>query len=600
MTRREEMLNGVLSFPQQIHDLVKASKHDRLVAENMLQRLYTLFISDSPVTSTINWYERFNSVTKFNAYLKHLSKAGWIISQSKIPGRPNWADITLNTNKLTTYVSTEELSKLIRTDRFDHYVLENTTYNSAYDGCRDTKLPSGIQDTGIIRMGSAKAGNRHEFKYDIKYMKKYYKEIIAYSISAMKKMEEELGYSLITDAKTDYTSVIETIIQHHILNPDERFTLGKLLNDSRGRSIYDAVRRVFGPISNKIARALIICPAYTIEPEDIKEVYLFIAEILYGHSYDIDAKAEQGRQAYLNNELLDLDLTDPEGVKDLYENIWLERVYAEIKAYHEDNNHQWTVPGELDFGASNMVIIGCLLNHKPLLTEYMWSINGLSKLHVKKAETPYVFGSAAPVANLWRKAGLKFTTKDLALMQHHMTRGKFAVPNAFKDLIINNCNLSARQPMHVRDEKFVVECNRYKNVGDTTRMYQIYDTATDKVQMVKHTKTHKVPDLKQFKRYPVTGLIHNIDSQIMNKLSSRLSWVLPIYDACVTPFSEFKKMRAIGTAELEDIRANRGTILTNYFKSIGFQGINPLKEFKALKAICEPFDGPIDPYHILK
>ena len=102
-------------------------------------------------------------------------------------------------------------------------------------------------------------------------------------------------------------------------------------------------------------------------------VFLFIAELTGSFvpgSGTVETKIECGQQDYITNKLHDLDLTNEEDRKDLHENVWLERLYAELDAYfsigtsdsmarslslnmgnYRDTTYKWQVPIECDASA---------------------------------------------------------------------------------------------------------------------------------------------------------------------------------------------------------------------------------------------------------
>ena len=139
--------------------------------------------------------------------------------------------------------------------------------------------------------------------------------------------------------------------------------------------------------------------------------------------------------------------------------------------------------------------------------------------------------------------------------------------------------------LHVDQEQFKVECNRYKHVGEVTYKYPLINNKT--VNIVYHTKTKKVPDLKQFKRFHVTGLVHNLDSQVADYICKHLEWCIDIHDAFIVHPNQASLVRSKYAEKLEHIYNNRGTILTNYFKSIGI-GAEALSQWLKVKALVTP------------
>lgn len=101
-------------------------------------------------------------------------------------------------------------------------------------------------------------------------------------------------------------------------------------------------------------------------------VFLFIAELTGSFEAGSGTEADKircGQIDYMNNKKHVLDLTNEEDRKEVHENLWLERLYAELDDYfnvqdsflarslvliHEDyrtESYSWTVPIELDASA---------------------------------------------------------------------------------------------------------------------------------------------------------------------------------------------------------------------------------------------------------
>jgi hypothetical protein len=262
-------------------------------------------------------------------------------------------------------------------------------------------------------------------------------------------------------------------------------------------------------------------------------------------------------------------------------------LYEDLSAYITNKDHVWTTPIEVDFSSSNLVIIGLLLGHLDYIdpSSYMWQIDGLSKNHVKKAQTPYVFGSSASIPSLWKKNGLEFTTEQVLIMKKEQSIGKFAIANEFKDIIINHCHPKASMDITVGHETFTVTCNRFKNVGDTTKQYVVYDTPTEAFKIITHTDTHKVPDLDQFRRYFVTGLIHNVDSQVLDNICLNMPWIIDIHDAGIVHPTHATLMRKLAVTEMKWIYSNRKDIVFNYLKSINIDKAGLARYAKLIRKI---------------
>ena len=556
---------------------------DEDVTIELLNALFYRITYNMPSTSLVYWLDKYSDHKQGNRMILALATEG--IIKTKIDY--NYAEIEMSKEWLLANYTQTELDELILSNKLNKY-LPLTKSKAKKAVANQAKLESGIKANGITRPGFAKAGH-HTFKYDTDMMKKYRDEIVQFSIKAMVKMEEKLERSLRIPEGHDYGSIIEKAIDLIIANEDEEYILGQLIMDSRGRAIYETLKTIFNPISNKMARALVIAPKQRVLAPDIDNAYLFIAELYHGFNPDIPAKIEQGKECYANRSLLDLDTTTEHGLDDLFENIWLERLYAELDALNNNRLHQVTTPLEVDFSSSNMVLIGLLLGYNSYVdaNHYMWEVEGLTKKHVKFAQTPYVFGSQASIKSLWSKNGLAYTAKQVDLMRYEQNQGKFSIANEFKDIIINHCNPTAVMQLQVGNERFTVECNRHKNVGDTTKNYVVLDTATGKFKLIQHTNTHKVPDLKQFKRYPVTGLIHNKDSQILDNITQKMDWIIPIHDAGIVTWYGATEMRKHAVEEMQNTYNNRQEIVYNYLKSINLDQSGMVKYAKLLSKITE-------------
>ena len=340
---------------------------------------------------------------------------------------------------------------------------------------------------------------------------------------------------------------------------------------------------------------------------EVEAVFLFIAELTGSFkpgSGTVQDKIACGKNDYINEVLHKLDLDDEEDRKDVHENIWLSRLYNELDHYfslvgtecfrHEaralslatdcyrDESYDWTVPIEVDASASMLQYMGVLLNDKRLMEmtnvigevlEDPWKLEGMPRLKLKFAATPMLYGSTKACHELWQDNKLKYTMEDITLYNEEIKSGPFGVANAFKDFLINHANPKRKMKVQIGGEKFYVSCNRYRNVGEQTKAYKIWDSVEQKYNVVLHTDTKKVPDLEQFRRYFVTLLIHNLDSQVADKVIGKVvkkyGWGIPIHDAFIVSPAAAADTRRWYAEQLEGIHRNRKEILGKYFKSIG-------------------------------
>ena len=225
--------------------------------------------------------------------------------------------------------------------------------------------------------------------------------------------------------------------------------------------------------------------------------------------------------------------------------------------------------------------IGALLGDERLLTETNmhgsalndpWN-RGMNRTKFKHAATPMLYGSSKAAHELWQNKGHSYTMEDIALYNKELASGSLGVANQFKEFIINYCKPSATMRIKLLDEEFNIECNRYRNVGETTTRYTIYDSVDKRLRTIHHTSTRKVPDLQQFRRYFVTLLVHHLDSRVANKVTQavieRYSWCLDIHDAFLVHPSAARFTRRRYAQEMQYLYDNRKQILADYFASIG-------------------------------
>ena len=109
-----------------------------------------------------------------------------------------------------------------------------------------------------------------------------------------------------------------------------------------------------------------------------------------------------------------------------------------------------------------------------------------------------------------------------------------------------------------------------------------------------HTRTKRVADLDQFRRYFVTLLIHNLDSQvadsIMSKVMDKYGWGIDIHDAFLVNPEAADDVRTWYAQAITDIYDNRASILANYFQSIGI-GAEAQSNWERVKQMVKPING---------
>ena len=361
-------------------------------------------------------------------------------------------------------------------------------------------------------------------------------------------------------------------------------------------------------------------------------VFLFIAELTGSFvpgSGDVNDKIKWGQKDYISHSLHQLDLSKEEDRKELHENVWLERLYDELDRYfnvanddgtmrwlsidlerYRPDTYKWTVPIELDASASMLQYEGLLTGDKRLLEmtnvigdtlEDPWKLEGMPRMMLKKAATPMLYGSSQACYELWQSNGISYTPEDIERYTKEMANGPFGVANLLKEFIINNANPKQSMKVKIWNEEFDVSCNRWRNVGEKTKAYKVWDSIDQQFNTILHTDTKKVPDLEQFRRYFMTLLVHNLDSQVadtvIGKVMAKYGWGIPIHDAFLVSPAAASDVRKWYAEELAKIYEDRDLILGDYFRSIGITAAAN-SQWTALKAKVQSLASKINVNHM--
>lgn len=364
-----------------------------------------------------------------------------------------------------------------------------------------------------------------------------------------------------------------------------------------------------------------------LDKHGVRAVMLFIAELNGFKSGTVKAKVHFGLHCWLTSKLHDPDYSTEEGRSEAHENIWLERIYDQLDKHfnalpiikrkaledreallllasrHLESTHQWDVPLELDASASMLQYIGALTGDARLLSmtnvigntlSDPWAFNGINRTMFKHAATPLLYGSSKACHELWQAKGHKYTLDQIQLFNQEIATGALGVANSFKEFLIVNCKPTATMTPNIMGEVFTIECNRYRHIGDVTTKYDIFDTITNSIRRITHTTTRKEADLEQFRRYFVTLLIHNLDSQVANKViglvMDKYGWGIDIHDAFIVHPNAARDVRRWYAKELTSIYNNRHTILADYFASIGI-GAEAQAHWDRVMAMVQPVTG---------
>lgn len=367
---------------------------------------------------------------------------------------------------------------------------------------------------------------------------------------------------------------------------------------------------------------------HTATMKGAKAIFLFIAELNGFRDGTVTDKLAFGQECYVEGRTHKLDYKSEEDRKDLHENIWLERLYEELDNFFQlgplagmkrrwvsegskslewlmsdpSTTFEWSVPIELDASASMLQYIGVLLNDERLceMTNVIgadlqdpWKFDGINRNQFKKAATPRLYGSSKACHELWQDNSIKYTVDQVRLFNNELTSGALGLADQFKEFIINNVKPTEEMMVKIFNEEFNIECNRFRNIGEITRYYEIFDTETNRVKRIHHTDTKREADLDQFRRYFVTLLIHNLDSQVADKVIAKTiekyGWGMDLHDAFIVNPEAAEDVRTWYAAEINLIHENRKEILANYFQSIGI-GAEAQGKWERVTAMVHPIE----------
>lgn len=610
---RQALINhSDFSFDTVFGDLfaeyLSEQQHD--VISRMWNAMWHNFILNRGAVSTVYYSDLIDNRRVLNAVLKKLSLAGWI-HVSTVPDR-NWSEARLNEDKLLTIVTPDELASIRAKSKFIDYL---PACNKASNRTTTVRVNGKSKATGIVRKGFALA-SRTQYYYDTRYLQKYQEAITLNVNKGMSKVRDL--YPEIASDDASFDAVCTRIVDHLATNPCV-FNQGGNTSDSRGRAIKDSLSKVGNPIGYKDFRALLTIPAdvrNVATPEGESAVYLFIAELLgLRKAYDsVSHKEQLGREAYQARSLLDLDLDTEDGRSDLFENIWLERLYEELDELHINRVERsinpsvpafcWSVPIELDASASMLQYMGVLLDDDRLMR--MTNMIGVSisdpwatrtnRTKFKTVGTPRIYGSTQSASYLLDQAKLDYTLEEIRDIDYELSTGAFGVANHFKDLLINYCKPKEVMNVRIWNDEFTIECNKFKRVDDSVKFYRLYDSNDNEVKEIVHHTPIMVPDLDQFRRYFATLLIHNLDSQVADRVAGTIyneyEWVLDIHDAFIVSPEAAGRTRQLYAECMQELHRDRKSILTNYFQSIGI-GKDAQSAINALADSVEKYGQPL-------
>lgn len=557
-------------------------------------------INNSNTVSMVHWAKEHPINMKNISY--GLSYLGFTKSITK----KKWSELKILPAKLLEYVTQEKL---------DQYKIKNQL--KKYMMRRDTKIRMAnrvkagkkILNTGLIRKGFQKVA-KYDFTYDSEMITKYRPYILSNMVKSITKaISEGKIKDPFFENPANYQLIADMCLTKYEEDP-EWYNLEYNNSDTRGRSIFQALKRIGNPVQFKDFRSLLVMSEPVIMSStstvELEDVYYFIAELTGSKATTEAGKFRDGKQAYLDRHLPELDLSDDEDLKDLHELIWLERIYTDLDLIFAGNTINWDIPLEVDASQSVAQIAGALTNDHRLLSSTNvigykltdpWEIPEVRRTAGKLKGTPTFYGSSASAKQLINKKnysyeqllrkrckdkGLEPTsdqlerakTKDKAeikAINKEFATGRFSVLNQMKDAIINGYNNHTPQVnINIWDDSYYVPVNKFKSAGAKLVVTEAWDT---KSQSFKYSVTHEqelIPDYNYMKLYWQTGLIHNLDSQIINKIPLRVHrWMLTIHDAVVAGPGVCRTVRETYAVLLQEIHTNRFDIISSYRQSIG-------------------------------
>jgi len=604
-------------------------------------------LDNGSMTNTISlpyWAKRIKHPKAMNQALKLLSDHGWIT----VSTRPNnnWSEAHINESKLLTYVTQSQLNKVRMYNKFNKYKLEFHNLDQDF-GANKMKINGAVHTVKHSCNGFAKAG-KVPFQYDTNKLFVNFDVVLREVNKGIENMIET--YPAIIDDYANYREIGKNVLESLIYD-EGTYNAGPRTSDPRHRNNSGYLNKVANPVGFKVMRGLLTIPVEhrnICTPNGLRNKYLFIAELVGFKAGSVDAKTQFGRLAYYNRTITKCDVED----------IWLERLYADIDSafgnkwtmtrsnklakiseyksgsnWHiarvpslitdlikleesiiRESTYKWQVPIEIDMSASVLGYIGLLLNHKPFLDRCNITQGDLSDAWGHKVITNRLqfktimrqcYGSQMSAQQMWDDMEMTYTKEEVVAFNQEMESGDLAIAIAFKDFFINNAQMHPVMELNVLGDRVTTYCNKFHNVGETTSIFDLYDTSTNSIRRIHNTQIKRVPDLKSFKRYTVTGLIHGLDGRVMDNtvdaVIDRYGFCLDVHDADILCCEAADYAREVYTngrtseePSLAYIRTNRNSILSQYFTSLNIPA-SRIADWKAnVVPLVEPFIGELD------
>lgn len=244
--RRADILEGINPIP---FEKFEGNREYELIKQ-FCNSLFNSYIRNPNYQLAIPyWSDKFENQMNFRIAMTALAKGGWI--ESTCSYAASWGQVRIKEDKLLNYCSLEELATM-RADRKYYTYIMDLSYS---DITSKTKLGNELVDTGLKRVGFANAGNS-QFGLDTNFISQFKEPICKNVTKGMTKVREQ--YPEMGTDEASYDAVSEGIVDVYEANPDELYTTGNNLSDSRGRAISSCLRKVGNPIGYKDMRALLV------------------------------------------------------------------------------------------------------------------------------------------------------------------------------------------------------------------------------------------------------------------------------------------------------------------------------------------------------
>ena len=450
-----------------------------------------------------------------------------------------------------------------------------------------TKVNGKLINTGLVRPGFAKVA-KQEFQFDTKYLEKYRRPILQNMIKSItKSVDKGTIKSKFFDDEANYMEIAGLLLDHYILNPEDRYNLERNNGERRGRSNLLAQKRIGNPITYKDFRASLKVAGSKIIYQDDKTsldaIYYFIAELVGNQGKTEDEVIQAGRHAYETKHLPRLDLKSEKGRKKLHELIWLERIYSKLDNLFSKAGARigvlWDIPLEIDARMCVAQFYGALSNDLPTLESVClrgdtindpWYTPGVPR-DVAKLLVAVLYGSSATSRALMRSKGIEADPKLVKAMNALRQTGRFAVMEAFKDALI--CDYNTHSPVirvKLWKQEFDIHINKFTTHGTAPVATQAYDSKSKKFKTSITHEPIKVPDYGRMKLFWATCCVHGLESQVFDQLANEEpEWCITNHDAVICMPWNAKRIRQNYAKKIKEVNRDRFQIIRDFRQSIG-------------------------------